>query len=596
MTVRHALFSFAAVAAIAAAAEAANTVFVTERRIVSSPIEAKARQWDGSVCAAIDVKGQALGAGLSDISINSSSFSEAGLSLCGLPVKNPHTEHFNLDVAMPASWASGRVLTGMDLARTSSGHLAGSLMLELDRPLSGGGLFEAGGGSDGLFFARLDHLEIFSVSGKIDGWAGAFADYRRSDRIDGYLDNGLDSIAFGARTGLGTENWRGEILATGLVRELGVRGAYGTNEKYPAWEDNTFSSVLAFFGYDNGDGQPVDIALLWSRSEDAYWLDRNNHAFYENRHRADSTAVHMRTRRNLAENVHLDARYEAFFESINSRALGDHSRSSGAGAVVPAFSAGNAEFSLGAELSHYSDYPSRLSPLAGVSCAIREKGTIGLSYRESARQPSYTELNYRSPDSLGTAGLPKEIAKTVSADFLYGSRQEGNFAAISVYCSKISHPVDWIKSGAESPWVATDLEDVELAGASFDLSSRAGKDLRLAMGLAASGKDCDLEYYASRYALDYPRFKAHAAADWHLFGDALVLSFREDVRRHSRNPVRRGDSLGMAFSVEASVSPAWLKGMTVSIGAEDLFNDAFEVLPGQKALGRCLYAGARTVW
>jgi hypothetical protein len=72
----------------------------------------------------------------SDMSIRGSSFSGAGLSVGGLALANPQTEHFNAELPLPSMlFSPPRVLAGLDEALGSSGHLVGSVDLEF-RPLA----------------------------------------------------------------------------------------------------------------------------------------------------------------------------------------------------------------------------------------------------------------------------------------------------------------------------------------------------------------------------------------------------------------------------------------------------------------------------
>ena len=60
-----------------------------------------------------------------------------------------------------------------------------------------------------------------------------------------------------------------------------------------------------------------------------------------------------------------------------------------------------AAFTAGARAEVFSDDSPAWLPQAGAEVRLGERDTAYASYTETVRQPSYTELNYESPGSLG---------------------------------------------------------------------------------------------------------------------------------------------------------------------------------------------------
>jgi len=85
------------------------------------------------------------GGSQNDLSVRGSSFSGAGLSLGGLTLRNPQTEHFNAELPLPAGMLSRpSVRTGLN---NQGGHLVGTVNFDL-LPMSGKKQVEAGFGTD----------------------------------------------------------------------------------------------------------------------------------------------------------------------------------------------------------------------------------------------------------------------------------------------------------------------------------------------------------------------------------------------------------------------------------------------------------------
>ena len=580
-----------------AAALAAATNSVHELRPVEvwgerpAPVAAGAVDsvWRGA-SAAFAAREQGPAGGLADLSVNAGAFSESGLVLDGAPLRNAHTEHFNADLPIPSAWIGGvDAPTALDLARRTAGHTAGALALELSAPSGREGSVTAGAGLRGLAFVRADAAEGFAISGSVRGWAGAFVDAAHADRADGYDDNSLWRVAAGGRIGALAENWRADLLVTGFWRDFGVRGSYGANEKYPAWEEDAGGMLFGSWKYDAGDGQPAELTVSWQREHDVYWLDRYDHEFYENRHTSDSVVLHGATRRVLSEMFFVDLRSDTLFEIIRSRSLGDHSRVQESLAAIPGVSVGDWEFSLGPAADLFSDYGSRFSGAGGIAYSFDEHTKAQLSYREAYRAPSYTELNYESPSSLGNSGLPLKGRRTVALDLVRDRARIGFFYARS------SHLVDWLKSSPSSAWYATDLGEVDVFGASGEGEWKLGGGVTLRAEGELAKKFSDADYYASRYALDYPLAGLVGTLKWEI-AEGLAASWRQGVEVWERNPIRRGGRIRNVSRAEASWELPFLRGVTARLGVDDIFDQGFEVFPGQRAAGISAYASLTWKW
>ena len=545
--------------------------------------------WRGAG-AAFAAREQGPAGGLADLSVNAGAFSESGVVLAGAPLRNAHTEHFNADLPVPSAWIGAvAVPTALDLARRTAGHTAGALALELSAPPGREGSVTAGTGLRGLAFVRADAAEGFAISDSVRGWAGAFVDSAHADRVDGYDDNSLWRVSAGGRVGALAENWRADLLVAGFWRDFGVRGAYGANEKYPAWEEDAGGMLFGSWKYDAGDGQPAELTVSWQREHDVYWLDRYDHEFYENRHTSDTVVLHGATRRVLSEMFFVDLRSDTLFEIIRSRSLGDHSRVQESLAAIPGVVVGDWEFSLGPAADLFSNYNSRFSGAGGIAYRFDERTKAQLSYREAYRAPSYTELNYESPSSLGNSGLPLKGRRTVALDLVRDRARIGFFYARS------SHLVDWLKSSPSSAWYATDLGEVDVFGASGEGEWKLGGGVTLRAEGELAKKFSDADYYASRYALDYPLAGLVGTLKWEI-AEGLAVSWRQGVEVWERNPIRRGGRIRNVSRAEASWELPFLRGVTARLGVDDIFDQGFEVFPGQRAAGISAYASLTWKW
>lgn len=578
-----------------------NDVATLEKVVVwadaDRPIDAGGTYWR-KLPPGVMVRQQSEYGALTDISINGSAFSEAGIIFNGAPVRNTQTEHFNADLAVPMEWLNPpHALTGLNLFRSSAGHSAGSFEARMNNRPGRGGSVTAGVGIDGLVFGRGNALETFDVGEEGIGWAGAFVDRTHASRIDGYPSDSLDRFSAGGRMGFGTEDWTFDAIASFLTRDFDCRGAYGTNEKYDAWEEDTLGMISADWRYDAGDDQASEISLLWTRERDKYRLYRANPDFYENKHWADTVTLKGSNRHHWTDAFFLDTRAEAAVEVYSTQHHNNYSginpktknerfnRSNGSIALLPGYRAGNWEFAAGAAADLYSDFSSRCSPAGGITWFSDDNYSISLSYREGSRMPSFTELTYDSPDSLGTRDLTLQRTRTISLDVDYAS-EDGVIEAVrgGVFIARADNLIDWLKATPESPWTATQMAPVVTGGASGAVTTRVTDDLTLTTDGSIYIKDTKTDYYASRYALDYPIAALALEAKYRIV-DGLFIRLRQGMEVWKSNPVRRGSNIRCVSRIESEWEMPFCRDLKLTVGMHDIFNQAFEVLPGQKMQG-----------
>ena len=575
-------------------------VVLGERERSAAAVSAES-PWRGA-SARLSVRDQGEAAAVADIGINGSSFSEAGIVFNGATVRNAQTEHFNVDVPVARDWlGEPRVLTGLELFRKGAGHPAGSLALELEPPEERGGRAAFGVGLEGLAFGRVNDLEVSAVGETLSVWAGAFLEYAHSDRLDGYDSNAMDRSSAGGRFGFGEDNWAFDSLVSWQWRQFGCRGAYGANEKYPAWEKDRTALVSAVWRHDAGDDQASELTVAWTRGRDDYRLNRHNPGFYRNTHRSNSVTLHGATRRHFSAWAFADFRADADADVYSTVHRTNYTGSDpkwkaenfrrfhGSFAVLPGVRAGNWEFAAGAAGEFFSDYASSCAPAGGVSYSIGDAAKIELSYREGLRMPSYTELTYDSPDIKGTIGLPLQRTRSLNLDAQWENARVGAFAMRS------EDLVDWQKANRQAAWKATALDAVTSFGLSADAQWEALEKLTLrprgAIVLKHSSGDC----WASRYAMDFPVASFSLEAEYRIL-EGWRVSYLQGVEAWRSNPVRRGSSVRNVSRIETVFSFPFCRAVEFTIGFADIFNQAFEIYPGQKASGVTGYFAVTYRW
>lgn len=528
-----------------------------------------------------------------DLSIRGSSFSSAGLLLNGLALRNAQTEHWHASIATPASWLeTPAVLTGLERFRYSTGHPAGSVSLSLAPLLSDENRITIGGGNYGNFFSGADLTAVEHLEGSTIG-TSAFISYNHADQTDSVAGNYMDRITAGGRVSRLSDKTQADLLATISQSNFGAQGFYGASSIYPAEEELTDSMVLGSLKFIEDPEAPGSLTAAWRRTDDTYTLNRYHPSIYQNEHTTDFFALHGDKRSVITKLLSINSRTDLEFETIESRSLGDHDRSRASLALIPNLTLGDFTLSAGGSAELFSSDSTRFLPAAGAEWAFARDHTLFISYSEALRQPSYTELNYESPDSLGNTGLERQHTRTTELGYK-GEKESGRWS-LTLFYERATETVDWVKNAPGSRWSAVNLNEIESFGTEALGTVNINRDTEFTCSALILEKDISPDYYAGRYALDYPQFSGDATLRRQISED-LMLRFTQIISKYESNPVRDGGD----WLTESSVNLQWLlpfaQQLVLNAGIRNIFDDEFQLYPGQDSLGRSVYSSLTYNW
>ena len=95
--------------------------------------------------------------------------------------------------------------------------------------------------------------------------------------------------------------------------------------------------------------------------------------------------------------------------------------------------------------------------------------------------------------------------------------------------------------------------------------------------------------------MDFPIASFSLEASYRII-DGWRVSYRQGLEVWKSNPVRRGSSVRNVSRVETTYELPFCRDLELTLGLSDLFNQAFEVYPGQRALGFTGYLAVTYRW
>lgn len=565
-------------------------ITVTATRISAEPI---ALNLDSEPGVLINSQG---GPGIqSDLSIRGSSFSGAGLSLSGLALKNPQTEHFHAELPLPSViLTKPEILTGIRQTIGADGHLVGTVSLDF-LPVFKEQRIDLGVGERGRDWQSLLYqlpLTADEGSGRVS--LGVFAGREKAEGVD-YRDNDLDRLSGGVHIQALTDKSQTDVVAARQWKEFGARGYYGVSPDLFAEEEMDDTLVLARSQWQSADGSYVRMSAVWRAIEDDYRLYWTLPGIYANHHLSTFSAVTADGKSAVLNGAVVSWRVGAEGERLDSSRLGNHRRKRGVLLLLPQWSFNGIRVDAGARGEVFTDESPAVLPQAGLDVEIAENSSVYCSYTESVRRPSFTELNYDSPGSLGRQGLKRQQARSFEAGWRWESPRSMDWQ-LALFHRRSKNTVDWIKELSTSPrWVATDLGTVDTRGAELAVRYVPAGRFRIIAAYTWLDKVHDTELYASRYVLDYPRHLAQLSAVWRVNGSCEIVA-AQALRRQTANPIRTSDRSATNGRLALHMTPGRLDGIKLTFLVDNIWNNHFEVFAGQPVAGRRFSAALTIGW
>lgn len=526
------------------------------------------------------------GGSQNDLSIRGSSFSGAGLSLGGLTLRTPQTEHFNAELPVPAAMLSRpSVLTGLE---NQGGHLTGTANFDL-LPITGKKQVEAGVGTGQRDWESALVQQMLTDKLGIDVFAG-----RESAEGVDYKDNDYNRDYAGGHMQYREDDTQVDFLAAHQDKKFGARGYYGVPDTRAANEktEDSLAYLAARKGALNADYLRGGVS--WREFNDDYYIPSYP---YENHTRSRVSSAFFDGRTLEVNDWALGWRTDADEERMTSAKLGNHHRTHGGLSLLPQWKGDRLKVTAGARGEFFRGDSPYYLPQAGAEYLLSDNLTAFASYTETVRLPSYTELNYNSPSSLGNAGLQPQTEKQTELGFK-GTPSEYTDWKVAAFHRRSHDTIDWIKTNAASAWVAKNLGDVDVYGTEVQLGWYPAQNVEMQFAYTWIYKDTepsDFGWYASRYALDYPEHLAQMSLLWRPVKPVEVGTV-QSLRWQTDNEVRQNGQFGADSSFVVRFTPPQADYATIALLLNNAWDDNFQAFPGQRPPERFAGASLTLTW
>jgi iron complex outermembrane receptor protein len=461
--------------------------------------------------ASVFIEQRGAGGGQADIVLRGGSFEQTLVLLNGFRVDDSQTAHHNLDLPVPFdAMDSIEVLHGAGSTLHGTDALSGVVDFLTAAPSANSLRLRAGGGSFGeneeSMLAALAHKQLSSRLTASRNFSTGFTadrDYRNEDSS--------------------LENWAGSKIGISNLMFAVSDRSFGANQFYGPY--NSWERTKGWFASARQElGSRTAAAFGYRRHTDEFVLLRDNPSVYENNHVDGSWQASLRHTVPVAKSSALLIGIESDGDSIQSNNLGVHARNRGSGYLDldlrPARKRWNLSGGLREEIFSGGAL-SVLAPHLAGSARVADKFKIRASGGYGFRIPTYTDLYYSDPATVGNSKLKPESAWSGEggADWELASRLS---VSVTGFYNRQHDTIDYVRADSlpnpllpagcpADKWCATNLNGLHFLGVETNLTWDPAKAQRIQFGWTelAGGQD-SLNGLQSEYALIYPVENLHA--------------------------------------------------------------------------------------
>ena len=515
----------------------------------------------------VDVMARAPGGVQTDVSIRGGSFGQTLVLLNGQRLNDPQTGHHDMDVPVPLEAVDRiEVLRGSGSALYGSDAVGGVLNIITRQPEATEVRLSTAGGSFGSNEERMTLGTVFKQVAEELSFS--------RDSSSGFMaDRDYRNLSLASDTW-----WRSALGSSSLMLGYSDR-PFGANQFYgdfDSWEDTKtwFASLVQ----DLGAG--TQAAFSFRRHSDWFVLLRDQPDVYQNHHADETFQLSIRRTNSLAANTSLNYGLEGYGDTIASNNLGDHNRSRGAAYIsLDARALGRFSFSAALREEMYHWGRGELSPTVAAGAWLSPRWKLRASASRAFRIPTYTDLYYQDPATLGNPKLLPETAWSYDAGADWRRGDTFRLAA-SVFERRESNDIDYVRRSTADPWQAMNIARLHFTGAEASTTVVPARGQEITASYEAmSGSRQALGGLLSKYVFDYPTESGVLA--WHGGFRGLVARVRLGVV----------DRVGRATYALVDVSAGYGKGRVrpfvrlTNLGGASYQEIAGVAMPGRAAMG-----------
>ncbi|MCK9572353.1 MAG: TonB-dependent receptor, partial [Candidatus Omnitrophica bacterium] len=304
-----------------------------------------------------------------------------------------------------------------------------------------------------------------------------------------------------------------------------------------------------------------------------------------NQHRTDmfTPGIFLQKEAGLLGKLGLGAQFNQ--QRITSTNLGKHQRDQRSVFLEDSKDFGSRwKFDSVLRLDDFSDFGKVITGSANLKFQLSDEFGLNFGIGRNMRQPSFTELYYSDPYTIGSSDLSAEKSWNYQAGIDY--TRQGFFCSFLIFMRREREMIDWVKQSSGQLWQARNFTKDDVLGFQYYLRKKINDIFSLDANYTYTNKSIDNQGYLYKYGPNYARHLVNTVLNIQLpFGrQEIGLNFKKKAGR-------RGWLLA-----NAGLNYDLTKNYRIFLNCENILNVEYQDIEGIPQPGRYFEAGLKIEW
>ncbi|AUC21407.1 TonB-dependent receptor [Polaribacter sejongensis] len=413
--------------------------------------------------AGVDIRRRGTAGSQADLYIRGGGFDQTLLLVDGIKMDDSQTGHHTLNAALPIEVIERiEIIKGPAARVFGQNAFTGAINIVTKKRLASSASINVEGGSFGQLNSSVTFGEEYENA--------SFMVHVGALTSDGYRTNSdYENKNYVLKGIFNKKKQPIEVLGTFFDKKYGAENFYTTNPDWHEYEE-TQNSVIGVSTVFRTEKFKITPRVYWRRGQDIFLLKREDPSFFRNLHITNKVGAEANA--SYASNLGITGfGIDLSRVSISSNNLGKRNRTMANLFLEHRFKLANEKLDItpGVAVTYFSDFKFHAFPGVDIGYQVSENlkayGNLGVTYRI----PTYTDLFYNDPRTIGNENLDPEEAFAQEIGLKYNS---GKFTtSVAIFNRDADNLIDFIRPDTDptSQYEATNIAKVNTRG--FELNA-----------------------------------------------------------------------------------------------------------------------------
>ncbi len=406
--------------------------------------------------AGVDVRRRGTFGMQADLYIRGGGFDQTLLLIDGIKVEDAQTGHHTLNMALPIDVIERiEIIKGPAARVYGQNAFTGAVNIVTKKKASEFVSVGIQGGSFEQLNAEVTTNANFETSSHL-------VHYSRNTSEGYRFNTDYDNQNYFLKSIFNTQKQPIEMIASFSERKFGANGFYASPSAVNQYEE-TQTSLVGLTTRFSKNNWKLTPRVYWRRNQDEYVFVRQDPSIYRNLHQTNKIGAEVNA--SYASNIGITGfGVDLAKVYLASNNLGNRDRFMSTVFVEHRFEFLNTKLDVtsGIAATYYSDFDFQVFPGIDVGYIISDSWKVYANAGYTYRIPTYTDLFYSDPTTLGNENLnPEEaISEELGVKF-----NVANFSFTAAFFNRDSdNLIDYVKENEEDLWMATNIRSLNTKG------------------------------------------------------------------------------------------------------------------------------------